>query len=121
MKFKLGEMPKWKSKPKANPLDADTEFQKLCGVITGNQLKPLQYAGVFVDESVDGKRLKTKNPARLVRDHLRRFLKELHLEADYRVIARQTADPGVWAVGVVLEPREAEQTMAAAARLRQRR
>lgn len=118
MKFQLGQMPKWKSKPKPNPLDADAEFQKLCSVITNGSLKPMQYAGVFINEATDGKRLKTKNPSRLVRDHLRRFLKELNLESDYRVIARQTADPGVWAVGVVLEPREAEQTAGAASRPR---
>lgn len=120
MKFKLGEMPKWKGKPKANPLDTDIEFQKLCHVITSNTLKPMQYAGVYIHESEDGKRLKAKNPARLVRDHLRKFLRELKLEADYRVIARQTADPGVWAVGVILEPREASLTTAAAARPRRK-
>lgn len=118
MKFQIGVMPKWRGKPKVSPLDSDVEFQKLCSVITNNTLKPMQYAGVFVNESNDAKRLGTKNPARLVRDHLRRFLKELKLEADYQIIARQTAEPGVWAVGVILEPRESAQTAAAASRPR---
>lgn len=120
MKFTLGDMPKWKAKPKPSPLDADVEFLKLCNVISSNTLKPGQYAGVYVNEATDAKRLKSKFPARLVRDRLRKFVTELQLEADYRIIARQTNEPGVWSIGVVLEPREAALSPKAASRSSQK-
>lgn len=116
MKFSMGAPPTWKSKPKTSPLDADVEYQKMCNVITNNTLKPMQYAGVFIDQAVDGKRFGVKNPARMVRDHLRRFLKGLKLEADYQVICRQTNQPGVWSVGVLYEPRESALSAKASAR-----
>jgi hypothetical protein len=117
MKFEIGVMPNWKSKPKRSTLDTDIEYQKLCHVITNNTLMPGQYAGVYINEVADAERLQAKNPARLVRDHLRRFLRGLNLEADYRIIARQTNQPGIWAVGVVLGPREALLSRKATARL----
>ena len=94
MQFVKGPTPKWKSKPKSSPLDSDIEFQKLCLAITSNTLKPLEWAGIYVNQSSDAIRLEAKHPARLVRDHLRRFLRELNLESDYRLIARQTNEPG---------------------------
>lgn len=116
MKFKLGETPKWKRKPKVSPLDSDTEFLKLCNVISSNTLRPGGSAWIYLNQNADSLRLKTKHPARLVRDRVRRFLRELQLEADYRLVARETADPGIWAVGVILEPREAALSTAAASR-----
>lgn len=110
MEFAIGSMPQWKSKPKTSPLDADVEYQKLCGVISNGSLKPLEYAGVYVNESADAKRLGTKHPARLVRDHLRRLLRATRLESDYRLICRQTNERGLWAVGVVFEPKEMAQS-----------
>ena len=105
MKFLAGNKPQWKSKPKASPLDTDVEFLKLRNKIVSNTMKPFEEAGLFIDDT-DGKRLGTKNPARLVRDHLRRTLRELNLEPDFVVTCRQTAEPGVWGVWVTYEPRE---------------
>ena len=106
MKFVAGKRPEWKGKPKASPLDSDIDFQKLRSMIIGGQMKPFQEAGIKVHDVEDGKRLNTKNPARLVRDHLRRILMEANLKPDYVITCRQTADPGVWGVWVVHEPRE---------------
>lgn len=106
MKFKAGETPQWAGKPKTSPLDSDAEFMKLRAKILSGTMKPMEQAGLFVDPS-DGKRLKTKHPARLVRDHLRRTLKETNLEADFVLTCRQTAEPGVWGVWVTYEPRDA--------------
>src|SRR5579859_1813577 len=106
MKFVAGKRPKWKSKPKASSLDTDEEFLKLLTMILGGQMKPFQEAGIKVHEETDSKRFKTKNPARLVRDHLRRMLKEANLEPDYRITCRQTATPGEWGIWVLREPRD---------------
>lgn len=116
MKYYRGEAPKWKSKPKPSPLDSHTEYQKVCSLITTGALKPFEYNGVYINEAVDGERLNSKHPWRLVRDHLRRFLKELRLEADYRLIAKQTNEPGIWFVGVQHMPREAALSTKAASR-----
>ena len=69
-------------------------------------MKPFEQAGLFISEIEDGKRLGAKNPARLVRDRLRRLLKETKLEPNFVLTCRQTADPGVWGVWVTYEPRE---------------
>jgi hypothetical protein len=106
MKFIIGKPPEWKGKPKASPLDTDVDFLKLRTMILSGQMKPFQEAGIKVHDEVDGKRLKTKNPARLVRDHLRRILKDAHMEPDYVITCRQTSTPGEWGVWVLHEPRE---------------
>jgi len=106
MKFIVGKRPEWKSKPKASPLDTDVEFLKLRNAILTGQLKPFEEAGIEVHEDTDGKRLKVKAPARLIRDHLNRMLKETKLEAEYAVTCRQTDTPGVWGVWVLHQPRE---------------
>jgi hypothetical protein len=101
MKFVEGNRPEWKGKPKASLLDTDAEFLELRKVILDGKMEPFQEVGVEVDEEADGKRLKTKNPARLVRDRLKRLLKEENLEALYKVTCRQTATPKKWGVWVL--------------------
>jgi hypothetical protein len=106
VRFIGGKKPQWKGKPKTSPLDTDVEFLKLRTTILGGKLKPFEFTGIEVYEEQDSKRLKTKNPARLVRDHLRRILREANLEPDYSITCRETSTPGVWAVVVTHEPRE---------------
>lgn len=106
MRFQTGKAPQWKGKPKASPLDADADYLKLRTKILSGTMKPSEQAGVYIDQAEDGKRLGAKNPARLVRDHLRRLLKETNLEPDFVITCRQTAEPGVWGVWVTYEPRE---------------
>jgi hypothetical protein len=106
----MGKQPEWKGKPKASPLDTDMEFQKLRNMIISGQMKPFQQAGIKVHDDVDGKRLKTKNPARLVRDHLNRILKKANLSPDYVVTCRQTSTPGESGIWVTHEPREMATT-----------
>lgn len=115
MRFQTGRKPQWAAKPKTTTLDGDADFQKLRAKILSNTMKPFEEAGLFVEEKADGERLRTKNPARLVRDHLRRLLKEVNLEPDFAITCRQTADPGVWGVWVTYEPREAAVSPRAAA------
>ena len=106
MKFVVGEPPKWKGKPKASPLDTDPAFLALRTLILSGNMKPFQEAGIRVHELEDGRRLKTKHPARLVRDRLRRVLQEAHIEPDYVITCRQTDNPGEWGIWVLHEPRD---------------
>jgi hypothetical protein len=106
MIFREGSKPEWKGKPKASPLDTDVVFLKLRNEILQGRFKPFEGKWIEIHDEADGARLQTKNPARLVRDHLRRILKDANLEPDYVVSCRQTATPGVWGVWVVREPRE---------------
>ena len=105
MRFRAGSKPQWKGKPKTSPLDADADFLKLRAKILSGTMKPFEEAGLYVDPS-DGERLRTRHPARLVRDHLRRLLKDASLEASFDLTCRQTAEPGVWGVWVTYVPRE---------------
>jgi hypothetical protein len=106
MKFVAGKRPEWKGKPKASPLDTDVDFLQLRTMILGGRMKPFEEAGMLIHESTDGVRLNAKNPARLVRDHLRRILKESKLEPDFEITCRLTATPGEWGVWVKHLPRE---------------
>jgi hypothetical protein len=107
MKFEAGKRPEWKGKPKASPLDTDVEFVKLRNLILTGQMKLPQEAGLKVHEETDCDRLKTKNPARLVRDHLCRTLKDANLAPDYKLTCRQTTTPGEWGIWVTRISREA--------------
>jgi len=101
MKFAMGQVPEWKPKPKASPLDHDVDFQKLLEKVTSGAVELNDGgAGVYIDQTADGKRLGAKNPARMVRDHLNRILEERELQTEYRVTCRQTAEEDVWAVWV---------------------
>jgi hypothetical protein len=104
MRFQAGKKPQWKSKPKTSPLDSDADFLKLKAKILSGKMKPFEEAGLLIDDS-DGKRLGTKNPARLVRDRLRRILEETNLAADFDITCRLTAEPGVWGVWITYAPR----------------
>lgn len=107
MRFQAGKAPEWQGKPKASPLDADADYLKLRAKILSGTMKPFEQAGLYINTTEDGKRLGTKDPARLVRDHLRRTLKGTNLEPDFDITCRKTAEPGVWGVWVTYEPREA--------------
>jgi hypothetical protein len=106
MKYETGPQPKWKGKPKASPLDTDTEFLKLRNDILSGRFAEFEERGLLIHEHADAKRLQAKNPARLVRDHLRRILKDARLEADYAITCRQTVNPDEWGVWVTHVPRE---------------
>jgi hypothetical protein len=100
LKFVIGHAPEWAGKPKASPLDDDADFQALRQTIISGSIKPGEQAGLYINEFEGGKRLGAKNPARMVRDHLNRLLKENELENAYRVTCRLTADDRVWGVWV---------------------
>lgn len=100
MKFVMGQIPEWKGKPKASPLDGDTDFQQLKQAIASGSIRRNDHVGLYVHEIEDGLRLGAKNPARMVRDHLNRFLTENELEANYKVTCRLTAEDHVWGVFV---------------------
>jgi hypothetical protein len=101
MNFAMGPTPEWKGKPKASPLDGDADFQELVAKITSGSLEVGgEGAGLFINQVEDGKRLGAKNPARMVRDHVNRILKQNELEDDHDVTCRQTKYEGVWAVWV---------------------
>jgi hypothetical protein len=102
----MGQHPVWKGKPKLSPLDVHPEFLKMQAAILQGQLRPFEEAGIEIRMTEDGQRLKAKNPARLVRDRLRRVLKEQRLEPDYEITCRLTENPGVWGVWVKHIPRE---------------
>jgi hypothetical protein len=93
----MGQAPEWAGKPKRSPLDHDEAVQKLRQRIISDDI-PVEGAGVYIHEAEDGKRLAAKNPARMVRDHVNRFLKEHKLDKSYRVTCRQTTEDKVWAV-----------------------
>ena len=99
MKFEEGKQPKWKGKPKASPLDTDTDFVKLRNMILRGEIPTPDGAGMLVYDA-DSTRL-GKNPARTVRDHVRRILKRANLETHYRITCRQTAVPGELGVWVI--------------------
>lgn len=100
MKFAMGKTPEWKGKPKSSPLDDDADFQKLVSKVTSGAMKQNDEAGLYIHEIEDGKRLGAKNPARMVRDHLNRILRENELEGDYQVTCRRTIENHVWAVWI---------------------
>jgi hypothetical protein len=85
MKLVKGDPPKWKSKLKASPLDTDVEFLKLQSIILTGKLGPFEQIGMLIYEDADGKGLKTKNPARLVRDRLNRLSRTLIWERSMKL------------------------------------
>ena len=107
MKLIHGAPPKWKSKPKASPLDTDVDFLSLCNDILRGKIGEFEQRTLMVHEETDGKRLNTKHPARLVADHLRKMMRAANLEAEYTITRRQTDTPGEWGVMVTHEPPEA--------------
>ena len=100
MKFTIGKPPEWAGKPKASPLDEDVDFQKLVKMIKAGELKPGEEAGLYINEVADGRRLKAKNPARMVRDTINRLLAELDATEDYNVTTRRTSKEGDWGVWI---------------------
>ena len=103
MKFFYGSPPKRKSKPKDNPMERDENYLKLRGVIAGGKMRPKEQAHLILDGD-DGKRLGLKYPARTATDQLRRFIKSMRLESEYRVHKYETNTPGSWAVVVTYDP-----------------
>ena len=101
MRFATGQTPEWAGKPKASTLDTDADFQNLKALILSGKMEPAG-AGLYVDEVEDGNRLGAKNPARMVRDHLNRLIKDNGLEHRYDITCRRTAQDGVWGVWVRL-------------------
>lgn len=95
--------PQWKSKPKASPLDNDVEYIKLRNTISGGKMKPFEQKTLIVT-AADIERLGSKHPERLIFDRLKRFIREINAEAEYRVVCRQTNVPGEWGVAVSFEP-----------------
>lgn len=95
----MGQTPEWAGKPKRSSLDDDADFQLLLQKIMNGDI-PAEGAGVYIHEVDDGKRLGAKHPARMVRDHVNRQLKERNLDGSYRVTCRHTIEEHVWAVWI---------------------
>jgi hypothetical protein len=111
MKLLRGTLPKFKSKPKPSPVDDIPEYAELLSLIIHGKLTEREYAGLIVsdkDRALEG----VKNPGCLIRDNLRKFLRKRNLQSDYRIICRQTDQPGLWYVGVVYEsPMVTQETL----------
>jgi hypothetical protein len=107
MKLIHGAPPKWKSKPKASPLDTDVDFLNLRNYILRGKMGEFEQKTLILHEEIDGPRLNTKHPERLVRDHLNKILKAANLSTEYQVTTRQTDSPGEWGVMVTRQPPEA--------------
>ena len=98
MRYARGQQPTWKSKPKASPLDTDSEFQKLIRGVTKGTIPRAGGSVIYIDQVEDGKRFGVKNPARMARDQLNRKIADLGLESKYVVTCRQTDVENEWAV-----------------------
>jgi hypothetical protein len=96
----MGPKPEWAPRPQASPLDDDEAFQALRQAIINGSIRTQEQAGLYINEVDDGRRLGAKNPARMVRDTLIRFLKENKLEGSYSITCRRTAEDGMWGVWV---------------------
>jgi hypothetical protein len=65
-------------------------------------MAPQEARGLEITED-DAKQLGVKNPSRMVKNHLIRFLKRSNLASDYRVTWRRMENGNTY-VGVVYEP-----------------
>jgi hypothetical protein len=89
-------------KPKPNPFEAHPDYVQLRALILNNKLRPQETAGFTIDDYT-AKKMGMKHPERAACDSLRRTVKSLGLEADYRIVKYRT-DPSTWAIVVTYEP-----------------
>jgi hypothetical protein len=103
MKFGMGPAPSRKRKNVTNELDKHTEYQQLKAVLLNGRLRPHEMAYITMGPD-DAKTLGYKWPWRAATDQLRRLIKQMRLEKDYRVVKYQTDASGVWCVRLSYEP-----------------
>jgi hypothetical protein len=99
---------KRKGKPKPNVLEEHDEYLTVTNMIRQNKMKPGQQVGISFGPD-DMRLLEQKWPWRTAADRLKKLLKQLHLQADYRVVKYETDMPGIWYVKVTRQPQETAQ------------
>jgi len=103
MKFGMGPAPSRKRKNVTNELDKHTEYQQLKAVLLNGRLRPHEMAYITMGPD-DAKILGYKWPWRAATDQLRRLIKQMRLEKDYRVVKYETYSAGTWCVRLSYEP-----------------
>jgi hypothetical protein len=98
-----GKPPKRKGKPKPNPIDNMDAFLQLKSIILNDKMNPQQELALFFGPQ-EVKELNQKFPWRVAVDRLRRLIKSVGLESEYRIRKYETDTRGVWAVLVQRTP-----------------
>jgi hypothetical protein len=98
-----GKPPKRKGKPKPNPIDNMDAFLQLKAMILNDKMNPHQELALFFGPQ-EVKELNQKFPWRVAVDRLRRLIKGVGLESEYRIRKYETDTRGVWAVLVQRTP-----------------
>jgi hypothetical protein len=98
-----GKPPKRKGKPKPNPIDNMDAFLQLKSIILNDKMNPHQELALFFGPQ-EVKELNQKFPWRVAVDRLRRLIKSVGLESEYRIRKYETDTRGVWAVLVQRTP-----------------
>jgi len=103
-----GPPPRRKGKPKPNVLDKHEAYVTIKNLIMQGKMTPYQQIGLFFgpDDCVS---LGLKWPWRTAADRLRRLIRTLRLESEYRIAKYETDTPGVWFVRVTRQPLEVAQ------------
>jgi hypothetical protein len=92
-----GKPPKRKGKPKPNLIDNMDAFLQLKSIILNDKMNPHQELALFFGPQ-EVKELNQKFPWRVAVDRLRRLIKSVGLESEYRIRKYETDTRGVWAV-----------------------
>jgi hypothetical protein len=103
-----GPSPKRKGKPKPNVLDKHEDYVTIKNLIMQGKMLPYQQIGLFFGPD-DCRMLGLKWPWRTAADRLRRLIRVLRLDGEYRVAKYETDTPGVWFVRVTRQPQETTQ------------
>lgn len=103
MKFGMGPAPARKRKQVTNELDRHDEYLQLKAVLMHGRLKPHETAYILMGPD-DAKALGYKWPWRSATDSLRRLIRSMGLERDYRVVKYETDTPGTWCIRLSYEP-----------------
>jgi hypothetical protein len=82
-----------------DPLEGFEAYIKLRAAVAHASVKPFETVGLYIFPE-DAKKLGMKDPHRAVYERVRKMIKDMGLESEYRVFKQVAPPPAGWYVGV---------------------